>query len=419
MKNFSNKKINILAAVLLIFFVILFSFGDLFTTKKASAAWYSSGGTWGYRKQITVDPEKVSGSSNLTDFPMLFKVTDLDLKHTAHGGKMGKIDATDLLFTSSDGSTKLSHEIEYYASTTGEIIAWVKVPTLYTAQETVIYVYFGNSGSSDQQDRTNVWDSNYKSVWHMANGTTLSGSDSTSNSNNLSFGPSTVGSTGVTPTATSTKIDGGAYFDVINQYRGGVATSTSALGLSTGARTVSGWFNPKQFLGTDTNSAFLVWQASGGNDSFGIFYNDAGVLKFQISNTVAVSGQIGNTTLSANTWYYITATWNGSNAYLYVNGTQDSTIAMSGSLADSRANLGYFTGSSRAPNVYMDDVRYSNIARSPDWILTEYYNQYSPESFYSYGAVGVENRSAAGVSTKGVAPVSGSSVKVRGGVKFR
>ena len=40
---------------------------------------------------------------------------------------------------------------------------------------------------------------------------------------------------------------------------------------------------------------------------------------------------------------------------------------------------GYFAGS-------VDEVRVSQIARSADWIATEYNNEYSPSTFYSLGA---------------------------------
>jgi len=44
---------------------------------------------------------------------------------------------------------------------------------------------YGNAGiTTDQSDRTNVWDSNYVTVLHMASTPTLSALDSTSNSNN-------------------------------------------------------------------------------------------------------------------------------------------------------------------------------------------------------------------------------------------
>ena len=61
----------------------------------------------------------------------------------------------------------LSHEIERYGSATGALVAWVKVPSLPSATDTVLFMYYSNGSATSQQDATNVWDSNYKAVWHL------------------------------------------------------------------------------------------------------------------------------------------------------------------------------------------------------------------------------------------------------------
>ena len=61
---------------------------------------------WPYRKSITIDHTHVA-SPGQSSFPVLISVTsDPDL--SAHA----RPDGNDLLFTSADGVTKLSHEIE-------------------------------------------------------------------------------------------------------------------------------------------------------------------------------------------------------------------------------------------------------------------------------------------------------------------
>ena len=55
---------------------------------------------------------------------------------------MGKSDGTDILFTAADGLTKLNHEIETYNAATGQLSAWVQIPTLSAPADTVIYVYY-------------------------------------------------------------------------------------------------------------------------------------------------------------------------------------------------------------------------------------------------------------------------------------
>ena len=65
--------------------------------------WYTSGGVWTNRKLITIDHARVSGSAGLSDFPLLFSVTDANLRYTANGGSAGKVDGSDILFTAADG----------------------------------------------------------------------------------------------------------------------------------------------------------------------------------------------------------------------------------------------------------------------------------------------------------------------------
>src|SRR5574341_919689 len=98
--------------------------GQTFTVTQAgtSGSWY---GTWTYRKRITIDRTKVAGAAALSSFPVLYSVTDANLRTVANGGGVGKNDGTDILFTAADGATKLNHEIELYNPSTGQLVAWV------------------------------------------------------------------------------------------------------------------------------------------------------------------------------------------------------------------------------------------------------------------------------------------------------
>ncbi|GAI07252.1 unnamed protein product, partial [marine sediment metagenome] len=106
--------------------------------------WYDT--NWSYRKQISIDYTKVD--ADLTDFPVLISLAS-DSGLVAHA----QSDGDDILFTSSDG-TKLSHEIEEFDDSIGKLVAWVKVPTLSSSTDTDIYMYYGNSSASNQQNVT-------------------------------------------------------------------------------------------------------------------------------------------------------------------------------------------------------------------------------------------------------------------------
>ena len=86
-------------------------------------------GTW--LTKITIDQGAVTG--DFTNIPVLINTknftdpTDLKdtLKDVANGGHVEQSDGGDIYFTSSDGTTRLNHEIELYTNSTGELFAWV------------------------------------------------------------------------------------------------------------------------------------------------------------------------------------------------------------------------------------------------------------------------------------------------------
>ena len=186
-------------------------------TQTIKKAWYNQ--NWQYRKQITIDYTKVS--ANLTDFPVLIsQSTDANLAIHARN------DGWDIVFTSSDKKTKLNHEIETYNSTSGTLVAWVNVPAISNISNTVLYMYYGNPTSSNQQNSTNVW-SSFQAVWHLKEnpaGTAPQMKDSTSNNR----GATSVGNMTSTQQVNG-KIDGSLKFDGTND---GLNIASFAIGTS-------------------------------------------------------------------------------------------------------------------------------------------------------------------------------------------
>ena len=117
--------------------------GSVSVTSDATA-WYNS--SWTNRKAVTIDHTKISG--NLANFPLLFSITDDNLKTVVNGGQVGRSDGADVLFTSADGVTKLDHELDSYNGSNGQISAWVRLPAVSSTTDTVIYVYYGNASGA-------------------------------------------------------------------------------------------------------------------------------------------------------------------------------------------------------------------------------------------------------------------------------
>jgi predicted ribosomally synthesized peptide with SipW-like signal peptide len=345
--------------------------------KAIKSDWYNIG--WSYRKKITIDHTKVSNTSQ-SNFPVLISRTDADWKDTTNGGHVGQSDGGDILFTSSDGTTKLSHQIERYTSSTGELIAWVKVLTLSPSTDTVIYIYYGNAACPDQwATGGSTWDTNYKIVYHLGDAGPTTAYDATSNANNGTMsGTASFGAAG--------KIDGAT------SYNGGYIAASGAPSISaTGSFTYEFWINVTSY----TNGAI--------NDGSGSYFLDRTTASTPLVSLKPVGGQFayqtryddgtglgGPTggTIVTGSWFYITMVRDYNTAFrLYVNGAQVATTADSGSklltppvpkLARHATTANYLNGS-------LDEFRISNAARSADWIKTEYNNQNSPSTFYSLG----------------------------------
>jgi RHS repeat-associated protein len=332
-------------------------------------AWYNS--SWTYRKAITISHSMVSGSSNLTNFPVLISLTsDTDLQ--AHAQANGN----DLLFTDSSGAAKLNHEIESYSN--GTLVAWVQIPTLSPSADTAIYVYYGNPAATNQQNSASVWNSNYLAVQHFPSSTTLTAHDSTANGNN--------GTLVNNPVATSGKIGGAAAFTAANsQY-----IQNTTLGVPAGSDvTISFWANITSAQATATcGSAFTV----GGSDAPNRIQAHAPWCDNNIYWDYGNYGSGGRVSTSyawhEGSWTYVTLVAKGNNTFqaIYLNGSN--VASQNSGNAPTSTLTGYDIGA--WPGLYyngsMDEFRISNTVLSAAWIATEYNNQNSPSTFYSVGS---------------------------------
>ncbi|MBA4718288.1 MAG: DUF2341 domain-containing protein [Nitrosopumilus sp.] len=125
-----------------------FSPGTFYTVgpNEEFADWYD--GSWQYRKTIAISNAQVPEYQ--TDFPVLINFTDSNLRDFADA------DGGDIVFTSSNGRTQLDHEIEYYDTSDGTLVAWVKVPNLYAFSDTTLYMYYGHNVIGNQENPTGV-----------------------------------------------------------------------------------------------------------------------------------------------------------------------------------------------------------------------------------------------------------------------
>ncbi|MFH0804054.1 MAG: DUF2341 domain-containing protein, partial [Candidatus Zambryskibacteria bacterium] len=354
-------------------FVTAASAGSPTTPPCDTVSWYSAGADiWGYRKVILIDSNDLAKvPSNLTGFPVLISLTDPDLKSVSNGGNVTSANGYDILFTSLNGTTKLAHEIERYNPATGQLIAWVKAD-LSTAADTKIYMYYG-SNAGNQQNIIGVWDANFKGVWHMPDGTTLSALDSTSN--NIDGVNSGV-------TAIAGEADGGANFNSSSDRISFGAGVPAALALSNG--TIYLWAKANA-LGT---SQYMVSKDNvGSNTGDGAFYLAAPSNKytFYLQSGASTYQVWADNATSAGSWNQLAFTFGSGGMRLYVNGIlQADQNSHTGGWNNVSAFL--FFGAQRVSvspfGGVLDELQISNAARSAGWIKAEYVNQSNPSNFY-------------------------------------
>jgi hypothetical protein len=340
-----------------------------------------------YKRTLTIDHTKC-GSANSSAFPVLVSINHSTFKNVSGSGHITSTSGYDIIFTSdSAGTTKIPWEIESYDSTNGLLTVWVQVATISSTVDTVFYCFFGDASVTTAQNTgsyapTAVWDTNYKGVWHLPDGSSLSLSDSTglNTATNHSVG------------ATTGKIAGGGSFSAgSSQYidAGGTVSTASSI-------TVEAWMFPSATatyervlsnLTGSTYNGFELYHGDGSNSS----------LSWQVGN----SGTLGlvrttSSTFATATWHHVVGTITGTTMLLYVDGVlpaqTQSPVGSGIGATTSNLHIGRWSGGATSYfDGLIDEVRVSNVVRPPSWVTSSYNNQTAPGNigtpgFITYGS---------------------------------
>jgi RHS repeat-associated protein len=361
-----SEKLLALVAAVICFFVF----------QTPASAQYSNG--YSGRRSVVIDHTKVPNTDQ-SNFPMLFSGTYTYLATTANGGGVTNSNGYDIIFTSdANGSSVLPFERESYNATTGAVIFWVQIPTVSHTSDTMIYLFYGNSSvTTDQANKTAVWDSNYKGIWHFPNGSTLSGADSSSDGYTLTNNNGTSATTG--------KIDGGASFNGSGNY-----LSNSSLSIPSGSSITISFWNYVTSSNVQNSAAFTIGNSTDPNRisahapwSDNVLYWDYGTYNGGGRVSTNYSSYLGS-------WTYVVLEYNATSTIhsIYLNATLavSNTNANVPQATQSGIDIGFWPLYSIYQRGSMDEFRVSTIARSADWVAAEYNNQSSPSTFYNEGS---------------------------------
>ncbi|MGA1978710.1 MAG: DUF2341 domain-containing protein, partial [Bacteroidales bacterium] len=323
--------------------------------------------TLGYNYYSDITVSAASGSSSLTDFPLLISFTDNRLKTVANGGHVQNTNGYDIIFTDA-GNNPLYFQIESYTATTGNYVAWVRVPVLSNSSTTTVRMYYGNSSVTVNPSSTSTWVSDYKGVWHL-NSTDYT--DGTSNANN---------GTATAVTSINGIIAGAQSFNGTTSF---ISVSTNGFVPNNNNQTISVW---GYYAATPAAVENLIsFQNTGAGSAIQLGFR-TGPLNVGAWKWGGVWLASTATIPSAGAWHYYTYTYDGTTSVFYVDGSQvASSIVAPQTALPSEGNIGRYNNGEYW-NGYLDEPRFSISPKTAGWIQTEYNNQKSPSTFNTLGA---------------------------------
>lgn len=337
---------------------------------------------------VTVDKTKC-GSSDTTDYTFRFDSTDVNLKHTSHGGNIQHASAFDTAFgPNANGSSPYPFQLVLYDGTAGRLVADIKIPLLTVATNAALYLAYGDSGVSVDPSSTAAWRSAFKSVVRGGDGTTLNLNDATSNGLNA---------TNHNVTATAGKCVGGMLFNGTTAY---LSYGTPSALNFTGAFAFGCWIN-STVLPTDSSNELSTimshgWSGTASQYDF-IFRSDPGFDPVVNLYAGYYDGADHSThyNLGSNivtgTAYFLWIMYDGTNWKIFRNGVQVSSTAGTAPASNSQGvSVGgrLNSGSLDLPlNCVMENLYFvGGTVPSADEILAMFNNQNSPSTFYTLGS---------------------------------
>jgi hypothetical protein len=291
-----------------------------------------------------------------------------------------------------DGSgiaKKLYHEIEYFDDSSGELVAWVNIPSLSSSADTVFYIYYGNPSCSNKQSPERVWDSDYCGVWHLDDfrDSTKDGNDGTNHGTD-----DCLGKIGSAKDFIRTNEDYINLGDMSEPADNSITTATFEMWINVDdfenpnrliSKANSGDYEPDRLsyiggISSDRTISFQLWR--------GTWYHEQNIINFHTNVPCAVSGY----------WQHVSIVIDLSerNANIYHNGVEiDNKVTIKGNPPNYFYNIAYpeelgrmvWEGAANRFNGAMDEVRISKTCRSDAWIITSYNTMNDPLSFFDIG----------------------------------
>jgi hypothetical protein len=361
----------------------------------------------GWKSRVALVIQSSQVPADVTDFPVLLnKENTPQESYEADSGWSALNGGGDLRFSSdSAGNTRLACEVETFVTdnnpANANVSVFVKIPSISSASNTTFYMFYGKAGQSqparnDTYGLENVWNSGYKGVWHL-NQTFADGS--------VNF----TDSTSLNNTGEGKVLDGSPTVSLVDGKWGGkaqrcsnaVAYDTvwaieidagSDLNFSASPMTVTAWL---KFI--DTTQGWWLGKGDDAGENWqmrGLGINEDGSNRWMWWNRTGGDEDLKSTSSPSNdTWFHWgTSVASDGTLRFYLNGAAAGTES-AGSVSSGAGNKVLSIGTGRGDTSAraepwkgnVDEVRIHNVARSANYILTEYRTTNTPSTFIIEG----------------------------------
>ncbi|MDB5104420.1 MAG: hypothetical protein JWP91_2109 [Fibrobacteres bacterium] len=323
-----------------------------------------------FKLNTTASGANVSG--DVYNFPLLLRISDVN------GGLVDLVQngGTDIRFLDGDGVTWLDYQVERWDKTADSAEVWVKVPKVignYAGQTITMYYQQVSATVPDGQCATCVFNtsSGFAGAWHLDEdgNNTASGYLDASNGLHHATGTSMLTTSDVAGIVNlSQDFDGTADYLTVTDH----ADFDPERGI-----TLELWARPDD-LGGASRGLFSKGRdnATSGYWS-GLWRSVDATGKWRVQYGASVVNSV--TTAAQTTWAHLGLSLiQGGRWYLYVNGTvTDSGTSAAGEPKNGTENVAIARalGISEFFDGRLDEVRWSKVIRTPDWIKLDYQNQ--------------------------------------------
>ena len=349
------------------------------------------------RLKLTIDGSKIK--EDLYNFPIMI--------HLSNSSGITKVDTTCVFDELEDNSKKIALytavsssdtqcyvEVDYWSTSSGfeDAVLWTKIPTISSGTDLDLYLYYDKNVSDNsyvghigEYPAQQVWDSNFKAVYHLSQSPTGGNGcikDSTGN-NNDGTPHGNMTSDDLVDGQVGKALDFDGSDDYVNCGNSTSLDITSTLtleaiicpgsDLASGLTTIKGIISKQHVPTLD-------------QDTYCFFINTSGKLQM---GTYGGNIQSSRATWTGGVNYYVAGTYESStlSGDLFIDGIKETlSVDNYDTIAGSTNDLTIGVNKPSANEFWegkIDEIRISNVVRSNAWLKATYYSFFDNLITYS------------------------------------